>query len=270
MNVADLVTIIVVVAAVSLLAFLVRRWHWQLQSEIASFRRDLARLSKGAVKKINANTDRQIDGATRQMLNAASLSALDFKFPVMLGGFSIDAHHARLLVELLLEHKPRRIVELGSGSSTVIIAKALQSIGQPAEVHIAVDHDAHYLELTRQLCRFNGVEHLVQFEHCPLIDRPSTPLPWYSRLPELLGETRIDLLVVDGPPAFPEGRERIREPALDVLAAHFSASTVVVLDDANRAGERAIVDAWLDRHRGFQCRTEDDGKGVAILFPVSE
>lgn len=91
-----------------------------------------------------------------------SIAHLQFRFPVFLGGPSIDAYHARQLLFILEGLKPRVILELASGTSTVIVARALQTLGYPPEMHIAVDHDARYLSNTIQLARVNGVEQFCQ------------------------------------------------------------------------------------------------------------
>jgi hypothetical protein len=83
--------------------------------------------------------------------------------------------------------------------------------------------------------------------------------PWYDlgdgdRVP-----TEIDLLVVDGPPAFDPGHGARREPALAWFEDRLVAGASVILDDIDRPGERAVLAAWekagdwrftLDEHAG--------------------
>ncbi|MGH7386275.1 MAG: class I SAM-dependent methyltransferase, partial [Candidatus Rokuibacteriota bacterium] len=217
--------------------------------------------SRSAVRRRCFDAGREIPRDT----DAGAIAQLQFRFPVFLGGPSIDAHHVRQLLFVLEELKPRVILELGSGTSTVIVARALQALGYPPEMHIAVDHDARYLRNTIQLARVNGVEQFVRFEHCPLAPVPGYTLPWYSDVPDRIGRAQIDLVIVDGPPAYEPGKERSREPALPVIRSFLSERAVVILDDANREAEGRILERWLQDYPEFSLTRVREGKGVAIL-----
>ncbi|MCW3064342.1 MAG: Methyltransferase domain, partial [Solirubrobacterales bacterium] len=54
----------------------------------------------------------------------------------------------------------------------------------------------------------------------------------------------IDLLLVDGPPAFEPEIALSRYPALPVLAERLAPDATVVLDDIDRPGELAILETW--------------------------
>jgi predicted O-methyltransferase YrrM len=259
------IAIFLIFFAALLIALRLRKWHWELRTQVNSLRLNLSDAQENASKNL-LHVERSIHTATRELLNAVSISALDFTYPVMLGGASIDGHHARTLLFYLQERKPRYILELGSGSSSVLIAKALAKMGHPAERHVAVDHEIHFLNLTRETARLNGVDNLIVFEHCPLEKQANDAPPWYSRLPEIASKTKFDLLLIDGPPATGEGLDRSREPALDVLAPHLAPGAIVILDDANRPGEQAIIEAWRKRHPQFRVVHVRDGKGVAVLL----
>jgi predicted O-methyltransferase YrrM len=200
-----------------------------------------------------------------EIQNAGAIAQLQFRFPVFLGGASIDAHHARQLLFVLQELKPRVILELGSGSSTVIVARALQSLGCPPDLHIAVDHDARYLRNTIQLARVNSVEQFVRFQHCPLAPVSGYALPWYSNVPQIVGRAQVDLVIVDGPPAYEPGKEKSRAPTLPVIRSVLSERAVVILDDANRKAESEILDRWLQDYPEFSLTRLREGKGVAVL-----
>ncbi len=203
--------------------------------------------------------------STAESVNASCMTSFAFRFPVFLGGPSIDANHARLLMFLLQEKKPKTVLELGSGSSTLIISRALEALGCPANLHIAVDHEARFLGNTEQIARANGVADGVRFEHCPLAPVEGFSLPWYSRIPEIVGNTKLDLVVIDGPPAYAAGEGRAREPALAVLRPLLAEGAIVVLDDANRPGETDVVESWIKRFPEFSLQRFSDGKGVAVL-----
>ncbi len=87
-----------------------------------------------------------------------------------MGGWSIDTFLGKFLVHHIVNSKPKIIVELGSGSSTLIIAKTLQIMNVENFTHIAVDHEAKYLEISREYARINELEDRVIWLECPLIN----------------------------------------------------------------------------------------------------
>lgn len=104
------------------------------------------------------------------------------------------------LVLTIFETRPRRVVELGSGLSTLICAYALQKVDPGARL-ISLDHDEHFAAETRRQLRMHGLEDIVQVIHAPL--RATTTdngtQPWYT-VPDAATREPIDLLLVDGPP----------------------------------------------------------------------
>jgi predicted O-methyltransferase YrrM len=208
---------------------------------------------------------KEVNSGISETLNSVSLSALDFNFPVVLGGPSIDGQHARTLFHILVSNKPKYIIELGSGSSTMLIAKILKKMGHVPSLHISVDHEEKYLNITKEIAKLNSLDDQIQFEHCPLVKIDGYENKWYSNISDLAKGKMFDLVIVDGPPAYETGMGSAREPALDVLASHISNGGVLILDDANRPGELAVADAWIKKHKEFERFNFSDGKGVAIF-----
>jgi hypothetical protein len=75
-------------------------------------------------------------------------------------------------------------------------------------------------------------------------------LTWYDQtaletgIDSALGGAAIELLVVDGPPAYAQGHGLARYPALPVLHDRLAPSATIILDDAERPGEREIIRRW--------------------------
>jgi hypothetical protein len=85
-----------------------------------------------------------------------------------------------------------------------------------------------------------GLERYARVVHAPLEGEP----PWYARAALERLPDPIDLLVVDGPPAEAPGEGERRAPALPALASRLVPGATVVLDDAERPGERAVLARW--------------------------
>jgi hypothetical protein len=87
---------------------------------------------------------------------------------------------------------------------------------------------------------------------------------WYSRA-SLKGISKIDLLVIDGPPS--ATNPDARYPALENLLPLLSARATIMLDDANRADERKLADAFLAALPNHKLRFLYHEKGTAIIEP---
>ena len=165
-----------------------------------------------------------------------------------------------------------RIVELGSGISTVLVARLLRQLNASGERRLAaVEHDGRWRRwVVGQLAR-EGVGDNVVVLDAPLRARPAADEggAWYdvaavdAGLDEAMGGDVIDLLVVDGPPAFAAGLALARHPALPVLRDRLAPGATVVLDDVERPGEQEVLRRW-EAEFGLVFRREERNAGVAI------
>jgi predicted O-methyltransferase YrrM len=171
------------------------------------------------------------------------------------------------LVLTIFETRPRRVVELGSGLSTLVCAYALQKVDPGGRI-ISLDHDEHFAEATRRQLRMHGLEEIVQVIHAPLRDTPTDlgTQPWYT-VPEAAVREPIDLLIVDGPPG--GGRRLARYPAFPVLRDRLSSRAVVVVDDARRPDEQEIVARWKQLEPELVVEQRLSEKGTALLRRVT-
>jgi hypothetical protein len=131
-----------------------------------------------------------------------------------------------------------RIVECGSGVSTVLLARLLRELNVGGL--IALEHDRHWAALVQAQLQRETLEGIARVVHAPLQGDP----PWYGLNELSENPNEIDLLIVDGPPACGPGQGASREPALAQFAQQLTANAAVILDDINRPGERAIIARW--------------------------
>ncbi|MCD6705014.1 MAG: class I SAM-dependent methyltransferase [Thiobacillus sp.] len=246
---------LLILAILTAIAFKLRGWFWNIHTDIASLHRAL----EASKEEVRA----RIAAATLEIINANSLNQLGQTFPVFLGGWSVDAFLGRWLIQHLVEERPKCILELGSGSSTVLIARSLQLLGEADTAHIVVDHEVKYLGITRDISQLNGVADNVEFLHCPLENYASVDKLWYGGLIERLGAHKIDLLIIDGPPGPLQPMSRY--PALPLLMEHLAEHCTIVLDDAVREEEQEIARRWINENPGFELTVSFDGHGLAIL-----
>ena len=146
-----------------------------------------------------------------------------------------------------------RVVECGSGVSTVVVARLLRERG--AGRVVAIEHDAEWAALVGDLLRREALDGCAQVVHAPLEGDP----PWYAPAALDALPDQVDLLVIDGPPAHAVGQARRRAPALPFFEPRLVPGAAVVLDDLRRPGERDVLARWeaqtpwrfvVDEHAG--------------------
>jgi hypothetical protein len=132
----------------------------------------------------------------------------------------------------------RSIVECGSGLSTVVWARLLRQRGGGTVT--AIEHDRRWAALVSELLSRESLQDIAQVVHAPLAGDPS----WYA--PEALESlpAEVDLLIVDGPPAYAAGMGLARLPALAALESRLTETATVVLDDVGRPGEQEVLASW--------------------------
>ena len=178
-------------------------------------------------------------------------------------------------IALLVEEMKRgreSVVELGSGVSTIVLARAARELGAR---FVSIEHDAAWTKEVRGLLERERLD-ATRVVHVPLAELepdalavPSEPMlrapaSWY-RLGALCeacpGE--IELLVVDGPPAAESPDVLIRAPAVPALEDRLAEECTVALDDASRRAERHTAELW---GRTLGCELElPAGTDLAIL-----
>lgn len=160
-----------------------------------------------------------------------------------------------ILSEIVINER-RMVVECGSGNSTVFMARLFAQHEIDGHVE-SIDHDRGWATLTAAAIAREGLERFATVTHAPLVDG------WYDRERLPVCE-EIDLLVIDGPPAYDRGLALAREPALDAFWDQLAADATIVLDDAGRPSERNLIADW-QRRRGIEFRHQRGGHAVARL-----
>jgi predicted O-methyltransferase YrrM len=138
------------------------------------------------------------------------------------------------------------VLECGCGASTLLIGALTWRRRLPV---VSLEHVRLWRDKTDRLLRSLGLDH-VSVRYRP-IARHST-YNWYKR-PALRPERKFDVVFVDGPPgALRGGRYGFLPTMLDSLTD----DCVILLDDADRVGEKQVALAWhaelpasaLERH----------------------
>lgn len=167
--------------------------------------------------------------------------------------------------ELIRSERPQRVLELGSGLSSLVMAYALEANG--AGRLQALEDRGESAAATRQLL----AEHNLQ-SYAQVLDAPLRPLKldgerrhWYT-LPEPSSDQPIDLLFVDGPAG--QLAPGIRYPALPLLRDFLADHAVILLDDTFREHESQILARWLEAFPELALDDRYDSQEFAVLRVV--
>jgi len=178
-------------------------------------------------------------------------------------GSAISPDFANILVSIIFEKKPKTIVECGSGVSTLIISYCIKKMGCG---HIwSIDHEKKYSDITSNNLKTHGLASFSTVIVAPmkLIDIDNKNYNWYDTKGLTAIQNKIDMLIIDGPPR--NYSDEVRYPALPLLYEYLSDDAVIILDDANRKGEKEIVRKWLKQYKCLSYEWVDSEKGAVIL-----
>lgn len=174
-------------------------------------------------------------------------------------GWPISPDFALYLIELIDGNDYDLVLEFGSGTSTVIIAKTLARIARQkrrkaATVQVAFEHLEKYYAQTQANLQQAGLRQAVQLELAPpiaFVAPNGTTYSYYScqaTLHELADQLAAPdckiLILVDGPPA--SFGKHARYPAVPSVLSSFKGAHIdILLDDYIRVDEQEIAQLWL-------------------------
>jgi len=176
--------------------------------------------------------------------------------------WAISPDFANLLLSLSRINRPKVIVEIGSGVSTLINGYCLKQNGEGRV--ISIEHDGKYGEAVADQIRIHGLTDVAEVRHAPLTDVEVDGETWKWYDPSFIDELpQIDMLVVDGPPA---GLGKMaRYPAVPLLYEKLAPKAVIILDDAARRDETEAVRQWCENYPDFDLQRLENDKGAVIL-----
>ncbi len=168
----------------------------------------------------------------------------------------------RLLGRLVEVVKPRRVIEFGSGRSTVVLAAVAHEHGGKV---LSFDHNARFARQTAEALKAHGLEETACVAHRRLTLRRYgfKLLPFYAlRWAEFPDFEQCEVALIDGPPGWIG-----REATIYELFPQLAPGAWVVVDDTNRRRDQRWLNAW-QRMFGDSLEVQvfpEIGEGVALL-----
>gem|GEM_PF-2489508 len=210
-------------------------------------------------RTLEKTIQKELGNAVRQIEAYANLQGYLSSGELLpaLHGWPVSADFALLLVEILERQAFDAVVEFGSGSSTLLVARTLARVAArhgTSPCQIAFEHLARYHAETARLLEGAGLRATVHLELAPLVPfRAATgdDFQYYDVRAGLahlqegmasIANPRV-LVIVDGPPE--ATGPLARYPALEVLLAALPRHRGwLLLDDYRREGEQETARRW--------------------------
>ncbi len=227
-----------------------------LRESISAIRTDLSGMTKHldwVVKSEAQNVSRQVEA----FLSLGHALRGEASLPVM-HGWPISPDFALLLVSMIRRSEYQAVIEFGSGTSTVVVARALSQrrISQPTSlrpVQMAFEHLEEFSNLTVRGLRECDMDNAVSIHVAPLIPCASHNGQSYlfydchdaigSLNPSSSPADPRVLVIVDGPPGVTGPHARL--PALEVVMRALPRWRIdLLLDDYGRQEEKEIGAKW--------------------------
>jgi len=250
MEIIYICLLIIILLGVAYCARLLRSLHSKVSKSSAAITRDIAKLMIDN-KKSSMTAYRQ----TQALIQLTQL--LDFKSPIPpTRSWAASPDLLLTITEIVRKNRPGLVVELGSGVSTLVAAKA------GARKVVSIDNSDEFGGKTISLLKDHKVRG-VDVRIAPL--QPyANGFTWYdtSKIKDL---KKIDLLIVDGPPG--SKNPEARYPALAEFKDKLSAKAVIIIDDVHREGERKLAEDFAKAMPNHQLVILDHEKGTAVISP---
>src|SRR5699024_4799967 len=143
-----------------------------------------------------------------------------------LGRWALDAKAMLHLCQIVEVSRPRRVLELGSGTSTVWLGYLAESIGATV---VSIENDNVFKIKTEQLLQRHALSNVVTVIEAPLetVQIDGRAYSWYSP-GAFEGIREVDLLLVDGPVG--TTNRWARYPAVPLLRPVLAENSLVALD----------------------------------------
>jgi hypothetical protein len=163
-----------------------------------------------------------------------------------IGEWALDAATLAIVASFVRRERPTAVLELGSGTSTVLLAWLLRDLHGDSATRrvVSVDEDPHWAALTRQALHARGLDDVATVSQVPLGTQPGRPVPCYvptESVQRALEAAPPTLVLVDGP-TLDSGASRLG--AVELVRPFLRGRATLLLDDAFRDAELLIGEAW--------------------------
>lgn len=149
-----------------------------------------------------------------------------------MNNWPINDDTAELLERRMQAHPPKLALDVGSGRSTVIMARYADQV-------IALEHDNQYVRETAETLMQSAQNQIWVVVYAPI--KQFNAGPWYDH--DLRQDGPFDFVLIDGPPL-----KIGRQAGLRILWPHLAPGFEIWLDDWDRDHEKECVRNWQQHY----------------------
>ena len=179
---------------------------------------------------------------------------------IWFGPMTLAPTRLQYIVSELEARRPRRVLEVGSGSSTPVIAALAKLYGFE---FYSLENFAGSAEYVEGLLQRMDLERYVRLIVCGFRRRyyPDGRAYWWYDLDVASFGGSIDMVLIDGPMGTLVGRNG----TVPEVRAYLSPDCLILLDDAIRSHEKNCVSEWQSYFGGLICATSPTAPEMARL-----
>lgn len=164
--------------------------------------------------------------------------------------------------DIIRSERPKHVLELGSGLSSLVMAYALEANGV-GKLQALENHPESAASTRRLLSEHKLLPYALLLD-APLrqVDVGGESYSWYY-LPDYRSLAPIDLLFVDGPEGALATMSRF--PALPILRDYLADNAVILVDDTHRDDENLMLNLWLEAFPNLERDDHFESEEFAVL-----
>lgn len=176
----------------------------------------------------------------------------------LISRFNMSTYGLTFLMNEIVLNKRTSILEFGSGLSTILMANVIKKFSLQAKI-ISIEAEEEWVHRIRAKIVDMELSSIVTIVFAPLKNETTLGRnnKWYNiqeHLAVLRESAPYDMVLIDGPPAYHEDIALSRYTAIPFIKSLLANEFAIFLDDANRHGEKIIMEAWK-RNFNFDFRT---------------
>lgn len=146
-----------------------------------------------------------------------------------------------IVIRACIDFEIRSVLELGAGQSTLLL-NDLRKVGAIKGDVITLEHDARWVDsISPKVCH-----HIIRSD---LVPKTCGGISFQGYDFSVLGTHHFDLVLIDGPPAWPSQNRFSRVGAEELVRNLDPLGFIIVIDDAGREGEILLLEKLRENLR---------------------
>lgn len=159
---------------------------------------------------------------------------------------SLQSSTINWIINDIIINQRTRILELGAGTSTQIIAQCLSQIAEEGldRQLVSIEENQDWTRHVNSVITKDGNKQYATVHHVPRAEGPGGF--WYDEqiLESLINDYRPDVLIIDGPAIKRVARNADRSRVFHFFRDRMADNYVIFIDDTIRKAERQLTKDW--------------------------